>query len=391
MTNLRIQLARLYAEVSSALGRHEQGLHALSGVVETVDVTQLNETVRFQLRSCEIQLLTRLRRYDDAQRLCQLYLTEARQKNNSRNIAIGLTNLGVLDYRHQRYDSARDNLDEAVRLFRGIKGVHGEPRDRRGLSWALLYLSPCLLERGEHDAAQSTLLEAILIRAEIDESSIETRDMLESLAARPYAREVQAKIKAEIGRLTGRIGISGCVDAANNEVVLPDLCLVVLVGVSGAGKTTFAQRHFNSSEVVSSDRCRELICDDPDDQTATSYAFDILNTIATKRLAFGRLTVIDATSVQAKHRASLIELARTHRVPAIAIVLDLAEQLCWQRNNARSRVVPKDVGPRQIASLHSSTEALPSEGFDRVYVFKTPEAIDAVRLKRAPTATASSS
>jgi predicted kinase len=388
--DLRIQLARLYAEVSSALGRHEQGLHALSSIVATVDVTQLNETVRFQLRSCEIQLLTRLRRYDDAQKLCQLYLAEAKLKNNSRNMAIGLTNLGILDYCHHRYDSARINLDEAVRLFREIKGTRGEPRDRRGLSWALLYLSPCLLECGERDAAQSTLLEAILIRREIDESSIETRDMLEALAARPYAQDVQVTIRAEIGRLTERLGGSGQGDAANKEVVLPEPCLVVLVGVSGAGKTTFARRHFNSSEVVSSDRCRELICDDPDDQTATGYAFDILNTIATKRLAFGRLTVIDATSVQAKHRASLIELARTHHVPAIAIVLDLSEQLCLQRNNARSRVVPKDVVLRQIASLHLSGEGLPSEGFDRVYVFKTPEAIDAVRLKRVPKASLNS-
>jgi predicted kinase/tetratricopeptide (TPR) repeat protein len=382
--NLRIQLARLYAEVSSAQGRHEDGLHVLSSIVATVDVAQLHETVRFQLRSCEIQLLMRLKRYDAAENLCHLYLEEARAKSNTRNIAIGLTNLGSLKCRHQRYESARENLTEAVEMFRQIKGARGEPRDRRGLSWALFCLSPCLLECGEHDAAQTTLLEAIRIRGEIDEASVETRDVLESLIARPYEQDVRTQIAAEIARLNERLGVCALDGAgpASSEVVIPDPCLVVLVGASGCGKTTFAQRHFKSSEVVSSDRCRELICDNQNDQTATAPAFDVLNTIATKRLALRRLTVIDATSVQPQHRASLIDLAQAHQVPAVAIVLDLSEELCLERNSARGRVVPKEAVRKQVASLHSSLDSLAAEGFDRVYVFKKAEAIDSVTVKR---------
>ncbi len=381
--NLRVQLARLYAEVSSASGQPERGLLALSSNVDSVDLTQLHDTVRFQLRSCELELLTQLRRYDDAETLCHQYLADARKRNNPRNLAIGLTRLGVLDYRRERYASARDNLAAAAKLFREIKGSRGEPRDRRGLAWSLMYLSPCLLQCGEPDSANSTLLEAIRIRGEIDESSIETRQLFESLATRAYRHDVHAQISAEIGRLNERLGLSARAGGLTTvEIRLLDPCLVVMVGASGAGKSTFAERHFKPTEIVSSDHCRALICDDANDQTVTSHAFEILHAIATKRLTCGRLTVIDATSVEAKHRASLIELARAHQFRAIAIVLDLSEELCVRRNQARSRVVAQEVVRSHIASLHSSHPESASEGFDLVRVFKTTEEIDAVSVIR---------
>ena len=53
---------------------------------------------------------------------------------------------------------------------------------------------------------------------------------------------------------------------------VPAMGLVVLVGVSGSGKSTFAARHFRPTEVVSSDFCRGLVADDENDQTATPEA-----------------------------------------------------------------------------------------------------------------------
>src|ERR1044071_3426635 len=76
---------------------------------------------------------------------------------------------------------------------------------------------------------------------------------------------------------------------------IPDLSLVALVGVSGCGKSTFARKHFVSTEVLSSDGFRALVSDDETDQTATTDAFDALYFIARRRLARGRLTVVDAT------------------------------------------------------------------------------------------------
>jgi protein phosphatase len=119
-------------------------------------------------------------------------------------------------------------------------------------------------------------------------------------------------------------------------VKIPDLSLVVLVGVTGSGKSTFAARHFLPTEVISSDFCRGLVSDDENDQSATGDAFEVLHFIAGKRLAAGRLTVADATSVQPGARKPLIELARQHHVLAVAIVLDVPEATCAARNAARA-------------------------------------------------------
>ena len=100
----------------------------------------------------------------------------------------------------------------------------------------------------------------------------------------------------------------------SRELSVPELSLVVLVGVTGSGKSTFARAHFKPTEVISSDYCRGLVADDENDQSATPDAFDVLHYVVGKRLARGRLTVVDATSVQPEARASLVALAREHDV-----------------------------------------------------------------------------
>ena len=102
---------------------------------------------------------------------------------------------------------------------------------------------------------------------------------------------------------------------------VPELSLVVLIGVSGSGKSTFARGQFKPTEVISSDFCRGLVADDENDQSASKDAFDVLHFIAGKRLAGGRLTVIDATNVQPEARKHLVNLAREHDVLPVAIVL----------------------------------------------------------------------
>ena len=168
-------------------------------------------------------------------------------------------------------------------------------------------------------------------------------------------------------------------------IKVPDLSLVVLVGISGSGKSTFAARHFLPTEVISSDFCRGLVSDDPDDQTATADAFDVLNYIAGKRLAAGRLTVIDATSVQPAARKSLIELARAHHVLAVAIVLDLPEAACAARNTARpDRAFGRHVLRQQHTQLRRGLGGLRREGFHRVFVLRGEAEADAAVIEREP-------
>ncbi|MFD6294430.1 polynucleotide kinase-phosphatase [Streptomyces sp. NPDC060235] len=156
--------------------------------------------------------------------------------------------------------------------------------------------------------------------------------------------------------------------------VLPvtDLSLVVLIGASGSGKSTFARRHFKPTEIISSDFCRGLVADDENDQSASGDAFDVLHYIAGKRLAAGRRTVVDATSVQQDSRRQLVELARKHDVLPIAIVLDVPEEVCAERNAARTdrAGMPRRVIQRHVRELRRSLRQLEREGFRKVHVLR---------------------
>ncbi|MFF4143751.1 polynucleotide kinase-phosphatase [Streptomyces sp. NPDC001698] len=162
--------------------------------------------------------------------------------------------------------------------------------------------------------------------------------------------------------------------------VLPvtDLSLVVLVGASGSGKSTFARRHFKPTEVLSSDFCRGLVSDDENDQGATRDAFDVLHYIAGKRLAAGRRTVVDATSVQQDARRQLIDLAKSHDVLPIAIVLDVPEEVCAERNAARTdrADMPRRVIRRHIRELRRSLRHLEREGFRKVHVLRGVDEVE---------------
>jgi protein phosphatase len=167
--------------------------------------------------------------------------------------------------------------------------------------------------------------------------------------------------------------------SAPGELRIPELSLVLLVGASGSGKSTFAARHFAPTEVLSSDTFRGLVSDDPDSQEATADAFDALHHLAGVRLRRGRLTVIDATNTQRAARAGLIALAREHDVLPVAIVLDLPEKLCA----ARSRFGPKVVG-RQHGELRRSLRKLKAEGFRAVHVLASSEEVEHAAVVRTP-------
>ncbi|ALO96836.1 Serine/threonine protein phosphatase [Streptomyces hygroscopicus subsp. limoneus] len=159
---------------------------------------------------------------------------------------------------------------------------------------------------------------------------------------------------------------------AGRELPVTDLSLVVLVGASGSGKSTFARRHFKPTEVISSDFCRGLVADDENDQSASRDAFDVLHYIAGKRLAAGRRTVVDATSVQQDGRRQLIDLAKRYDVLPIAIVLDVPEEVCAERNAARTdrADMPRRVIQRHIRELRRSLRHLEREGFRKVHVLR---------------------
>lgn len=168
------------------------------------------------------------------------------------------------------------------------------------------------------------------------------------------------------------------------RIEIPELSLVLLVGASGAGKSTFARRHFLETEVLSSDRFRAWVADDESDQSATVDAFDALRYVADKRLARGRLVVVDATNVQPEARRPFIALARSRDVLPVAIVFDVPAEICVARNAARiDRRIPEAAVRRQLSDLHSSRHRLHKEGIRQVHVLEA-EAIDEVVVTRTP-------
>ncbi|MFF3570644.1 polynucleotide kinase-phosphatase [Nocardia jiangxiensis] len=166
------------------------------------------------------------------------------------------------------------------------------------------------------------------------------------------------------------------------ELSVPELSLVALVGCTGSGKSTFAHKHFPRTAIVSSDACRGIVSDDENDQSATDDAFALLHHIAAVRLRRGLRTVVDATNVQQHGRAELIRLAREHDVLPVAIVLDVPERVCLDRNARRTERahLGAHVVTRQQRDLRRSLRSLEREGFRRVFVLRGVEEIDAATV-----------
>jgi protein phosphatase len=169
------------------------------------------------------------------------------------------------------------------------------------------------------------------------------------------------------------------------KLAIPELAVVALLGPSGSGKSTFARKHFRSTEILSSDFCRGLVSDDENSQAATNDAFEVLHFIAAKRLAAGKLVVIDATNVQPEARKPIVALARQfHCLPA-AIVFDLPEKLCLERNRDRpDRTFGPHVVRQQSQQLRRSLRGLEREGFRKVHFLRSLEEIDAAEIVREP-------
>jgi len=167
---------------------------------------------------------------------------------------------------------------------------------------------------------------------------------------------------------------------------LPDFCLVLMVGPAGSGKSTFAARHFLPTEVLSSDEFRARICDDPTEQAVSADAFHLLHQLAGRRLAWRRLTVVDATNLKSQGRRDLVRLAARHQAASVAVVLDLPTDLVRARNQARARQVPDPVLARQTSDFHAELSALEREGFQAIHRIRDPQALQDLQIERVPLA-----
>ncbi|MFY9608858.1 MAG: AAA family ATPase [Blastocatellia bacterium] len=153
-----------------------------------------------------------------------------------------------------------------------------------------------------------------------------------------------------------------------NQIAIPRNTLIVLCGPAGCGKSTWAARRFAPTQIVSSDWCRGIVSDDRSNQKATPQAFQLMNFIIRQRLALGRLTVADATSVKRQDRKQFLKLARAFNFHAALVVFNIPLDVCLARNSKRDRVVPRQAIALQHAMLEAALSTISSEGFDLTFV-----------------------
>jgi protein phosphatase len=174
-------------------------------------------------------------------------------------------------------------------------------------------------------------------------------------------------------------------NAPLSNVEIPDFSLVVLIGSTGAGKSTFAKKHFVPTEVISSDHCRGLVSDDENDQAVSGDAFDLVREIAGKRLKNRKLAVIDATNVRSADRKGWIALARQWHALPVAIVIDPGIDICIERNKMRpDRPFGGEVVRRMVSEIRRGIRGLEREGFRQVWKLSSPEAIETTTMTRVP-------
>ncbi len=166
-------------------------------------------------------------------------------------------------------------------------------------------------------------------------------------------------------------------------IEVPKTSLVVLCGSAGCGKSSFAQRHFRPTQVVSSDYCRALIADDEENMAVSHRAFKVFRLIIDQRLALGRLTVADSTALTARARRELIALGRKHDFQLVLVVFDLPLQVCMARNLSRARKVPEGIILSHRRMLDRALEKIGEEDFDRIYILSGEEK-ESARVKIVP-------
>jgi len=169
------------------------------------------------------------------------------------------------------------------------------------------------------------------------------------------------------------------------EITIPELSLVLLVGPSGCGKSTFARRHFRPTEIVSSDFYRAVVCDDESSQAASREAFELVHLVIRQRLRWRRLTVVDATSLQADSRKELVEIARRYHFLTCAVVFELPEEVCQANNLARpGRQVAPHVVTAHVQAAQRAARAVEREHFTHRYFLRSPREVDDAVVVRAP-------
>jgi F420-dependent oxidoreductase-like protein len=142
--------------------------------------------------------------------------------------------------------------------------------------------------------------------------------------------------------------------------------MVVLVGASGAGKSTWAEAQFSPEQIVSSDRLRGVVGAGEDDLAASDDAFTLLDQIVEHRAHRRLTTVIDTLGLDASRRSNWLAMARQHGLSAVCVAFASTGAECRARNRAAGKTIADRVLSRQVRQFREQHTALAQEGWDLV-------------------------
>ncbi len=151
-------------------------------------------------------------------------------------------------------------------------------------------------------------------------------------------------------------------------ITIPRQTLVILCGPAGCGKSTFARKHFLETQIVSSDRCRALICDDENEMSVSGMAFKVFYMLIDMRLSLGRLTVADSTALDRHARKKLKKIAEKHGFHTALFLFNVPLELCLKQNENRERNVEPFVIKKHMQKLSRAAKAVADEGYDQYHI-----------------------
>jgi alkanesulfonate monooxygenase SsuD/methylene tetrahydromethanopterin reductase-like flavin-dependent oxidoreductase (luciferase family)/predicted kinase len=155
--------------------------------------------------------------------------------------------------------------------------------------------------------------------------------------------------------------------------------LIILVGPSASGKSTWAATHFAQSETVCSDTLRALVGTGESDLEASADAFAVLRLTVEARCRRRLTTVIDTLGTDSSLRQWLRERAAEHTMTCHVVIIATPLELCLERNRERERKVPVKVITTQHATIKQLRPTIDQETFTLVHVVDADAAADRPR------------
>lgn len=169
------------------------------------------------------------------------------------------------------------------------------------------------------------------------------------------------------------------------EITLPEISVVLLLGASCSGKSTFARNHFRKEDILSQEQFLRMVAGEDHSPRAHEDATAALNYILEKRLRNGLLTVVDGRHVSQASRKHLRQLAKKNYVPMVGIWLDLSEEVLRARlEGSGSERTSINQIRQQKEELEKYDLGMKAEGFQAVYRLRSEEEIDEVSFNIKP-------